>query len=141
MERELSIVDAGLLIVLVQPGLSLSVRVVILSEALAKSKDPLHYRSTRGLKRGFISGTSLQPPHNLLKHLPALLIILELIKAGASRSQQHHITRLGHSIRLAQRILQRLGVHNFDVLNLRFDLPGRRADRIHPLHALRAAGR
>lgn len=48
---------------------------------------------------------SCQPPHNLFKHVPALLIILKLVEARASRRQQHDIARLGHSIRLAQRIL------------------------------------
>src|SRR5208283_4803115 len=33
------------------------------------------------------SHTLRQPPHSLLKHLPALLIILKLIKARASRGQ------------------------------------------------------
>src|ERR1700728_3799683 len=79
---------------------------------------------------------SLQPPYNLLKHLSALLIILELIEARASWSQQHYITRLGYGIGLAQSVFQSFGVYDLDIFNLRLNLPRRRADRISPLHPL-----
>ena len=44
--------------------------------------------------------SSPQPPYGLLEQLPALLIILELIEAGAGRSQQNHIARLGRRVGL-----------------------------------------
>jgi hypothetical protein len=50
---------------------------------------------------GTLTIASPQPPNNFLKHLPPLLIILKLIKASASRSQQHHISRLRDSVRFA----------------------------------------
>src|SRR6202021_221021 len=82
------------------------------------------------------NGSSPQSPHNLLKNLPALLIILELIEARTSRRQQHHIAWLRHSVRLAECVLQGLCVDHFNILNLRFDLRRRRPDRVHTLHPL-----
>ena len=61
---------------------------------------------------------SRQPPYNLLKPLPAPLIIFELIKARASRSQQHDVAWLRDGIRFADGVLQNLGVNNFYIFYL-----------------------
>src|SRR5277367_2747710 len=76
---------------------------------------------------------SRQPPHNLLEHLPALLVILELIEAGAGGRQQNHIARHCGRVRLANRILQSLGVNDLTLRknNLALDLRRRRPDRVH----------
>src|SRR5580700_1790467 len=83
-----------------------------------------------------VKRTSRQAAHNLLKHLSALLIILELIEARTGRSQQHYISRLRHDVGPVHRILQGFRMYDLDTSNLRFDLGRRRADRVHALHPL-----
>src|SRR5580698_8220682 len=54
-----------------------------------------------------------QPMHRLLKHPPAMLIALKLIKASASRSQQNNVARNRRLAGASNRVFQSLRVINF----------------------------
>src|ERR1700686_5317321 len=78
-----------------------------------------------------------QRMHRLLENSPAMFIALELIKAGASRSQKNHVARDGRFTRAPDSIFQSFRMVDFgSALNLRFDLGGRGPDGDPPLHSL-----
>src|SRR5260221_9836880 len=78
-----------------------------------------------------------QRMHRLFEHSPAMLVALELIKAGASRGQKNHVTRDGSFARAPDGVFQSFRTFDFgSALNLRFDLAGRSADCVYALHPL-----
>src|SRR5713101_7018502 len=78
-----------------------------------------------------------QPSYCFLEHPSAVLIILELVEAGARGSQQHNISCFGCRRRTFQRSLECPRVVNFRRrLDLRLDFFRRGTDRVDALHPL-----
>ena len=59
-----------------------------------------------------------QAPHDLFEHLPAVLVALELVEAGAGGGQQDDVSGLRDGVRFADGIFEGLGVDDFCVLSL-----------------------
>ena len=72
----------------------------------------------------------------LFEHSAPVLVVLELVEAGAGWSQQHNVSGCGDRSGPSQRGFQGLGVVNFHSFNLRLDLVRGRADGVDPLHPL-----
>src|SRR6266852_1809092 len=71
-----------------------------------------------------------QPSYCFLEHPSAVLIILELVEAGARGSQQHNISCFGCRRRTLQRSLEGLRVVNFrGGVDLRLEVVRRGTDR------------
>src|SRR5258708_28109296 len=78
-----------------------------------------------------------QRMHRLFEHSPAMLVALELIKAGASRGQKNHVTRDGSFARAAEWVFESSRMVDFGrALNLRRDLGGGGPYGVHALHPL-----
>ena len=80
--------------------------------------------------------SSSQSPDDLFEDLAAVFVALELVEAGAGRSEQDNVSRLRGGVGFADGVLERLGVNDFGTFDLRFDLGRRRSDRVDALHAL-----
>ncbi len=80
----------------------------------------------------------LRPAHdNFFEQPPAMLIVLKLIEARASRSKQNNVPATADS--LARRTaFSRVPACSISgrALNLRLDLRRRRTNRVHPFHPL-----
>ena len=57
-----------------------------------------------------------KPSHDLFEHLPPVLVVLELIEAGAGGGEQDYVSRLRHRVGFAYGVLQGLGMHDFSGL-------------------------
>src|ERR1700683_4458482 len=85
---------------------------------------------------GFAKCLSCQSSHDLFEHLAAMLVIFELIEAGAGGSEQNYVAWLRRGVCLANGGLKSLGAHQFRSFNLRLDLRRCGPDCINTLHSL-----
>src|SRR5437588_164487 len=77
-----------------------------------------------------------QRVHHFLEHPPAMLIVLELVKAGASGSQKHHLAGRSQGRSALHRGIEGFGMNDFSrALDLGFDLGRRSTDCVHPFDA------
>src|ERR1700680_3795461 len=79
--------------------------------------------------------------YDLLEHLSTMFVVPELVEAGAGRSKQDDIPRLGNLGRVLDRGFQSFGVIDFGAPAFRrndlgLDRGGRCPDAVNTLHAL-----
>src|ERR1039457_2851464 len=73
----------------------------------------------------------------ILEDSATLLVVFELVVAGAGRRQQYHVTRTRSSDSGAHCVFQRFaGVEGDDAAQLRLDFGSCGADGVHRTHAL-----
>src|SRR5579885_2834284 len=72
----------------------------------------------------------------LLEHSSAVLVVLELIEAGAGWCEQNNVAGAGARRGPFHGRVEGFGMDDLGSANLRFDLRRRRADRVYPLHSL-----
>lgn len=74
--------------------------------------------------------------HYFLEYPPSMFVALELIKAGAGRSEKNGIARRGRFAGASDGIFQSLRMFDFSALNLRFDLGGCGTNGVDAFHSL-----
>src|SRR5438093_1127554 len=78
-----------------------------------------------------------QPLYQVFEDFAPVLVISELVEAGAGGSEQHDISRLGIGACTLHGVVERFGMHNLGrVFNLRFNLLCCCADGIDALYSL-----